>query len=118
MTRDCPRGTILPLYLPIFHKAIFSSMWMLTARGGGLGKGQDCLHMRLSYRENMRFREQCLKWQTEACCGVSPLVFHRGPDGREFYSEELSWADGCPPGFAPYLNTCQLCSQIDPGTLI
>lgn len=41
MTSDCPRGTILPFYLPIFHKAIFSSMWTLTARGGRLGEGQD-----------------------------------------------------------------------------
>ena len=61
---DSPKEAILPFYLPTCHKAAFSSMWTDTTRGSGLGKVQDCLPTRQSYRENTRFREQYLQGDT------------------------------------------------------
>lgn len=58
---DCPREAVLPLCLPTSHITMLSFVWTFTARGGGLGKVQDCLPTRAVHEENTGLESNAFK---------------------------------------------------------
>lgn len=73
-------------------------MWTRTARGGGLGKVQDCLPTRTVLRG---------QHSVQRAMPLSPAVtsdLQRRPDGRQFYPKELFYVDWCHPSFMPHFN--------------